>query len=132
MSANVLRAVQAEVCAASKPLQWCDVFLAYTVCLMAIEFDILYSECLRHSIGFESHAHKSASSQAHATSQGTYVALFQRESSQRDKMTTACVEVPAGVDRVVLTLDNGEVQELRRRVEDLEVRSDLDCLWVTY
>ena len=47
-------------------------------------------------------------------------------------MTTACVEVPAGVDRVVLTLDNGEVQELRRRVEDLEVRSDLDCLWVTY
>lgn len=36
-------------------------------------------------------------------------------------MSTARVEIPAGADRVVLTLDNGEVQTLRTRVDDVEV-----------
>lgn len=41
-------------------------------------------------------------------------------------MTTAHVEIPTDVERVVLTFSNGEVQELRRRVEDIEVRCDVD------
>ena len=36
-------------------------------------------------------------------------------------MTTAHVTVPKGVERIVLTLNNGEIEELRARLKDAEV-----------
>lgn len=36
-------------------------------------------------------------------------------------MATAQVAVPRGVERIVLIIDNGEVEELRARLKDAEV-----------
>lgn len=49
-------------------------------------------------------------------------------SPARSEMTSARIEVPTGVERIILSLSNGssEVQELRRRVKDVEVRCDID------
>ncbi|KAI0730009.1 hypothetical protein C8Q72DRAFT_274839 [Fomitopsis betulina] len=47
-------------------------------------------------------------------------------SPARSEMTSARIEVPTGVERIILSLSNGssEVQELRRRVKDVEESND--------
>ena len=48
-------------------------------------------------------------------------------------MTTVRVNIPIGLERVVLTLDEGEVQKLRERLQDVEVCCDIGSVdrWPT-
>lgn len=48
-------------------------------------------------------------------------ASVSRPCSTSSVMTTAHVTVPKGVERIVLTLNNGEIEELRARLKDAEV-----------